>query len=149
MTPIMKENLRKLGIDMTIRELEFATYLESLADRKFDAYSGAWATSLEDDPYQIWHTSQIDNRGSNYVGFGNAETDRLIDQTRTTLDDQTRWKLMHEFHRITHEQQPYLFMYTAPNLGIYDKTYRGVKLYRVRPAYDFVEWFIPKEVAGS
>ena len=141
---LMKENLRKLGIDMTIRELEWATFLENINDRKFDACNLGWGTSIESDPYQIWHTSQRENRGSNFVGFGDAETDRLIEQSRITIDDTERRKLFFALHRIMHEQQPYLFLYTTPSLGLYDKRYRGVKLYKVRPGYDLTEWYLPQ-----
>jgi peptide/nickel transport system substrate-binding protein len=139
---LMKENLRKLGIDMTVRELEWATFLENINDRKFDACSLGWGTPIESDPYQIWHSSQSENRGSNLVGFVNAAADHLIEQSRVTLDDAARRKLFFELHRIQHEQQPYLFMYTEPNLGIYDKRFRGVKFYRVRPGWDLSEWYL-------
>ena len=146
---LMKENLRKLGIDMTVRQLEWATFLENINDRKFDACNLAWGIGVEDDPYQIWHTSQMANRGSNHVGFGNAETDRLIEQSRVTLDDAARRKLFFELHRIENETQPYLFLYTTPNLGVYDKRIRGVKLFRVRPGYDYSEWYLAPESAGQ
>ncbi|MBI4464768.1 MAG: hypothetical protein HY647_08710 [Acidobacteria bacterium] len=142
MAPLIKENLRKLGIDMSIRELEWATFLQNVNDRQFDAVILGWAMDLEDDPYQIWHTSQRENRGSNHVGFGNAETDRMIEESRTTMDDTARRKIFFALDRITHQQQPYLFLFTSPNLGIYDKRYRGVKLYKVRPGYDLAEWFL-------
>ena len=140
---LMKENLRKLGIDMGVRELEWATFLEHVNDRQFDACGLGWATGLESDPYQIWHTSQMENRGSNHVGFGNAETDRLIEQSRLMIDDEKRRKIFFDLHRIMHETQPYLFRYVSPNLGIYDKRFRGVKFYKVRPGYDLSEWFLP------
>ena len=142
---LMKENLRKLGIEMTVRELEWATFIANINDRQFDVCNLGWATSLESDPYQIWHSSQTENRGSNHVGFGNEETDRIIEQSRVTLDEEARRKLFFELHRIQHEQQPYLFLYTSPNLGVYDKRFRGVKLYKVRPGYDLAEWFLPED----
>jgi len=141
---IMKENLRKLGIDMTIRELEWATFIQNLSDRKFDACYLCWATPIESDPYQIWHTSQAENRGSNYVGFGNAESDRLIEESRRTLDPVKRRKLFFQLHRILFDTQPYEFLYLIPELGAYDKRYRGVKFYKVRPGYDLSEWFLPR-----
>jgi peptide/nickel transport system substrate-binding protein len=144
LAPLLKENLRKLGIDMTVRELEWATFLENVNDRRFDAVALGWAMDPEDDPYQTWHSSQKENRGSNHVGFGNAETDRLIEESRTKIDDIERRKLFFEFHRILHEQQPYLFLYTRGDFAIYDKRFRGVKWYRLRPGYDLTEWFVPK-----
>ena len=145
LAPFMKENLRKLGIDMTIRELEWATFLQNIYDRQFDACALGWAMDPESDLYQIWHTSQKENRGSNHVGFGDEETDRLIEESRRTIDDAERRKIFARFDRILHEQQPYLFLYTAPNLGAYDKRYRGVKFYKLRPGYDFTEWFLPRQ----
>ncbi|MCH7978897.1 MAG: hypothetical protein IH935_07975 [Acidobacteria bacterium] len=146
---LMKENLQKLGIEMMIRELEWATFIENINDRQFDACNLGWATSLESDPYQIWHTSQTENRGSNHVGFGNEESDRIIEQSRVTLDDEARRKLFFELHRIQHEQQPYLFLYMVPNLGVYDKRFRGVKLYKVRPGYDLAEWYLAEDGPAS
>ena len=146
---LMQENLRTLGIEMSVRELEWATFVENLNDRKYDAISLAWASNLESDPYQIWHTSQTENRGSNHVGFGNEESDRIIEQSRVTLDDEARRKLFFELHRIQHEQQPYLFLYMVPNLGVYDKRFRGVKLYKVRPGYDLTEWYLPEDGPAS
>ncbi len=138
---LMKENLRKLGIDMTVRELEWATFIQNITDRKFDSCYLCWGTGIESDPYQIWHTTQSENRGSNYVGFGDAETDRLIEQSRLAVDETQRRKLFFQFHRILHEAQPYHFLYLPPELGAYDKRYRGVKLYKVRPGYDLTEWY--------
>ena len=146
---LMKENLRKLGIDMAVRELEWATFLENINDRKFDACGLGWATSIEGDPYQIWHTSQKENRGSNFVGFGDADTDRLIEESRTMIDDAQRRKIFFQVLRIMHEQQPYLFLYATPNLGIYSKRYRGVKLYKVRPGYDLSEWYLGQAGSGQ
>ena len=142
--PFMKESLRKLGIDMTIRELEWATFLGNIWDRQFDACGLAWGMDPESDLYQIWHTSQRENRGSNHVGFGNEETDRLIEESRRTIDDEARRELFHQFDRILYEQQPYLFLYSAPDLGAYDKRFRGVKFYKLRPGYDFTQWFLPR-----
>jgi peptide/nickel transport system substrate-binding protein len=141
---VIKENLRKIGIDMTIRELEWATFIQNITDRQFDACNLGWAGDLEDDPYQLWHTSQAENRGDNYVGWGDAETDRMIEQSRLAVDDVERRRIFHEFHRIQYEQQPYLFMHMPAELGAYAKRYRGVKLYPKRPGYDLTEWFIPK-----
>jgi len=144
---LMKENLRQLGIDMTIRELEWATFIQNIADRKFDACTLRWATNIEGDPYQLWHTSQSENRGSNYVGFGTPETDRLIEATQRAIDDNERKALFYKFHKVLHDQQPYDFLYMEPELGAYNKKYRGVKFYRMRPGYDLTEWFIPEGVS--
>ncbi len=141
---LMKENLRKLGIEMTVRSLEWATFIQNVNDYAFDACTLRWATNVDGDPYQIWHSSQAVNRGGNYVGLVNANVDRLIELSRREIDDLKRQKIFFEFHRALDELQPYHFLWMEPELGAYDKKYRGVKFYKTRPGYDLTEWFIPK-----
>ncbi|MGH7890175.1 MAG: peptide-binding protein, partial [Thermodesulfobacteriota bacterium] len=74
---ILKEELDKVGIKMEIRKTEWAVFTQRLNERKYDAVTLAWSMGVESDPYQIWHSTQAE-QGSNFVGFVNQETDRLI-----------------------------------------------------------------------
>jgi peptide/nickel transport system substrate-binding protein len=38
-----------------------------------------------------------------------------------------------------------LFLYTAKDFGAYQKRFRGVKWYRIRPGFDLREWYVPKD----
>ncbi|MBI3935118.1 MAG: hypothetical protein HY316_10540 [Acidobacteria bacterium] len=145
---IMRESLRRLGIDMTVRQLDWATLLENANDRKFDAVLSGWSGEVEEDPHQLWHSSQSENRGWNMAGFKNAAADRLIEQSKSTMGGAERRKLFFQLQRILHDQQPVLFFYGGPDLGIYDKRYRGVKLYKLTPDWynwDLGEWYLPEE----
>lgn len=141
---LMKENLRQLGIEMTVRSLEWATFIQNVNDYAFDACTLRWANNVDGDPYQLWHSSQAVNRGSNYVGLIDEETDRLIEASRLEIDEEKRRQIFFKFHRRIAELQPYLFHWMEPELGAYDKKFRGVKFYHTRPGYDLTEWFIPK-----
>jgi peptide/nickel transport system substrate-binding protein len=103
----------------------------------------AWGGNVEEDPYQIWHSSQIGNRGSNYVGFRNAEADALIEQARQTLDPDKRNALYHQFHRILHEEQPYTFIYTRPEQRFLDKRFQNVIVHKL--GIDEREWYVPAQ----
>src|SRR5690606_17089111 len=106
------------------------------------------ASSLESDPYQIWHSSQADPslRSSNHVGFANSDADQLIERIRITLDEEERKRLFYTFHRIIDAEQPYNFLWARQELGIYPQKFRGVKFYAVRPGFDLREWYIPEEL---
>jgi peptide/nickel transport system substrate-binding protein len=73
----------------------------------------------------------------------------MIESMRLMIDDDARHEAMFRFHRILHEEQPYLFLFAAPDLGLYDKRYRGVRFYPLRPGYDLTEWFLPERASGS
>ena len=84
--PIVKESFRKAGIDVIERKLEFTVQIEQLKDHKFDAQTSAWVSGLVLDPYQLWHSSSIANRGSNYISFRNPESDKLLEDARVEFE---------------------------------------------------------------
>ena len=145
---IMQQDFRKAGIVMEVELMEWAAFVERLQTRNFDAVTLAWATNLEGDPYQIWHSSGAaeGNRGSNHVGFVNEQADELIEQIQVTLDDEKRKRLNYDFHRLVDREQPYMFLWTPKNFGVYHQKFRGVKFYALRPGFDLREWWIPKEL---
>jgi len=143
MAKLMKDEAAKVGIEVTIEPYEGSVFFQRIQDREFDAVNMAWAGGLAGDPYQIWHSSQIGNRGSNYVGFRNAEADAIIEEARRTLNDDKRNALYHRFHRILYEEQPYTFVYTRPAQRFLDKRFENVKIHKL--GLDEHEWYVPKE----
>ena len=110
-------------------------------ERNFDAARGAWGAGFDPDPFQIWHSSQAENRGSNSVGFSNARVDELIEKGREEFDANKRWVMMREIHKIVYEEQPLTFLFCFDNLFFYNANLRGVKCYKVGDGYDLTEWF--------
>jgi peptide/nickel transport system substrate-binding protein len=144
---ILQENCKSIGIDIKVKELEWASFLENVLNREFDAVTLGWMSPLESDPYQIWHSSQADEeRSSNHVAFVSREADELIEQVRVTIDKDKRSAIFNSLHRILDREQPYTFLYTGKDHGAYHKRFRGVKWYRIRPGFDLTEWWVPKEL---
>jgi len=143
LSTILQENLKKVGIEMTIRRLEWAVFIQKIDERNFDACTLAWSLSWESDPYQVWHSSQGE-KGSNFVGFANEEADRLIEEARREFDDEKRRKLFHRFHEILHEEQPYTFLFTTEALVAVDRRFRNVKVYPLGLAPE--QWWVPKDL---
>ena len=142
MATVYKEELDKAGIDVLLRPLEWATFLESVIARKFDACMMAWANPIESDPYQIWHSSQAE-KGDNNVGFINAEADQLIEQARLSFDQEERVKLYRRFHEILHDEQPYTFLYNRQYCFAVAKRFQNVKVYLT--GFDMHEWWVPAD----
>ena len=138
---MLKEDLRKVGIVVNIRQLEWSVYVENLRDRQFDVVSLLWIGGLEMDPYQIWHSDNIGDRGSNYMGFRNAEADSLIHFARFEMDKETRNEMYFRLQEILHEEQPYTFMFYQRDPGAYLKEFEGVKWLPIRPGYKLGSWW--------
>lgn len=128
MMPIIKETLAAAGIDMKIQNVEWSVYVQRLEEQSFEACSLGWTAPFDPDPYQIWHSSQADLKGSsNHIGFKNAEADRIIEELRTTFDMKKRVELAHRFCRLLHEEQPYTFLFSPYDLVAISKRYRNVR----------------------
>lgn len=143
---VMKTNYQKAGIVMEIRTSEWATFLDRIKKRDYGACCLAWASPLESDPYQIWHSSDAgpNRRGSNHVSYASQLADELIEQAQITLDTEKRARVFWSFHRVLDRDQPYLFLFMPQEFGVYHKRFRGVKWYPIRPGFDLKEWYVPK-----
>ncbi len=139
---ILQENLKRAGIRMSIRKLEWAVFLGRIQKHEFQATSLGWSMGWESDPFQVWHSSQAD-KGSNHVGFKNAEVDRLIEEGRKEFDAEKRRKLYHRMHEIVHEEQPYTFLFTMQALVAVDRRFRNVNVYPMGLAPR--QWWVPTD----
>lgn len=138
---IYKEAIEQVGIRMTIRKLDFSTLLDLTRNQEFTASRQAWGTSLDPDPYQIWHSSQAMRGGSNYVSYRNEKADRLMEQLREEFYPPKRWEIARELHRIIAEDQQVIFLEGFQQTYFYSRGLRGVKLYPSMYPYDFLEWW--------
>ena len=129
---------------MTERRLEFTVVIENVRDLRYDAYAGAWLSGLSYDPYQLWHSSSIGNRGSNFGSFDNPEADRLMEEARTEFDPEKRKQLYWRFQEIIHDEQPYTFMLYPQESVAYHRRFQQVNFLPVRPGYDLTKWFVPQ-----
>ncbi len=137
LSSIMKEDFAKAGIEINIQTMEWAAFIGRVNKRDFDATSLGWAFGFDEDPYQVWHSSQI-KEGSNFVGFDNPEADKIMEEARVTFDKEKRTELYHHFHEIVADEQPYTFLYTGEALVARNKRFKNVVVYR--GGLDVLEW---------
>lgn len=130
MLPILKEDMAKAGVRLEILALEWSVVVERIGKRDFDASLIAWTQSLTPDPYQLWHSDHANVDGSsNYIGFSNPEADRLIGEIRVCFDEKKREELYHRFHRLLHEEAPYLFLVSQDDLFVVNRRFRNLRVF--------------------
>jgi peptide/nickel transport system substrate-binding protein len=137
---ILKEELDNIGIRMEIRKTEWAVFTSRLNERKFDAVTLAWSMGVESDPYQIWSSTQAE-KGSNFVGFKNAEADKLIEEARKEFDKKKRIELYRRFSEIVHDEQPYTFLFCRKSTVAVDRRFSNVIVHPL--GIDPSEWYVP------
>lgn len=136
--PILKEDLKKVGIEMEIDRIEWAAFLGKIMKHEFEATSLGWSGDFEDDPYQVWHSSQAADKGSNFISFKNPEADRLIERARVEFDADKRNAIYHQFDKILYDEQPYTFLFASDTLEVVSKKFSNVKVHKMGTY--FKEW---------
>jgi len=97
MAQIIQENLRAVGIDVEIEEMEWAAYLDATAQPDHDLYILGWTNSTADGSELVYPNLHSDNAGSNNRSFYmNPTTDELIMRSRQTTDQAERLEILHE-----------------------------------------------------
>ncbi len=140
---MLQENLKEIGITMSIRQLEWAVFIQRIEEHNFDACTLGWGGGWESDPYQIWHSSQAVAKGSNFVGFKNAEADKLMEDARKEFNREKRRQMYYRLQEIIHEEQPYTFLFTPKALEAVSRRFQNVVVYPmgIAPLY----WWVPKD----
>jgi len=109
---VYKEDLKKSGITMNLKLVEWNSFIKALDDKKFEAVMLGWGGgSIENDPKQIWHSDSAKNQGSNFISYSNKKVDKLIDEGRQELDYNKRIKLWNVIYKEIAKDAPYAFMF--------------------------------------
>ena len=144
---VIVDALKKVGIQAEVQELEWSVYLDKTKKHEFEATYSAWTSpTTPPDPYQIWHSSQSQGEGSNYISFNNKTSDSLIEAYRNEMDESKRIIMIKEWQKLIYDEQPYTFLWSPRARYIYDKRFKNARWYNIQPSPTYNEWWVP---AGS
>ncbi len=131
---MIAEALYEAGIKCNITPLDFAVHYDYARNHKFDAMLAGWAgSSVPEDFTQIWHTSSWASKGSNFGGFGNAESDALIDSLKYELDMDKRIPMVKKLQEMIYDEQPYVFLFASTRRNVIHKRFGNADMYFERP----------------
>ena len=142
---IIQRRLKKVGIDVKIRVLEWASLLTNFIDKgNFDALIMGWTISQDPDLFDVWHSSKTGPKELNFIGFRNKEVDRLIEEGRGTFDIEKRKRCYYRIQEILAEEQPYTFLYVPDALPVVSARFRGIEPAPAGIMHNFIKWYVPK-----
>jgi peptide/nickel transport system substrate-binding protein len=134
MATMIAESLGKINIKANLNPLDFPVFLSNERMHDFDMTLASWGQSCTPEDFtQIWHTSSWTNFGSNFTGFGNSQTDALIDSVKSTLNDSLRNEMSKRFQQMVYDEQPYVFLFASLRRNIIHKRFGNQELYFERP----------------
>ena len=136
----IQKNGREAGILISIVELPWDGYLKRLKAGNFDLSIGAWVPDPNEDSYQqIWHSKSW-GTGSNFVGFGNPGSDKLIELYDETIEEEPHRALCMEIQRLIYQEQPYIFLWSNNQCLALNKRFSKSSIYKLRPGFWLGSW---------
>jgi len=143
---MFQEDLKKLGVRMNTRIMEWSAFLEAIRTHEFQAETASWGTGTDPDQgWNLWRTEEYE-RGRNYGGYSNPRVDELFELGRKEFDPQARAKIYQEIHKLIYEDQPYTWIYNHPILSAINKRIRGLQfsprgIFNFDPSFE--GWWVP------
>jgi len=131
---MIKESMYKAGVIAELRPMDFSIFYKNAYDHNFEAMLGGWGGSASySNPHQLWHTSSWVNKGSNFCGFGDAESDALIKEANETLDPEIHNNALLKLQARIYEDQPYVFLYSTQRKFAIHKRFENRGMFFERP----------------
>ncbi len=116
---------REAGFDVKIQSTEFATSLNMADKGEFDAYVLAWSGRA--DPDGNLYSFDACKQPLNYAGYCSAETDELLNKSRSLRDPVERKKVFEQIAARVIKERPIIYLYHRNWLWAYNGKLSGVR----------------------
>jgi len=138
MSLMMAEGMSKAGLKVNPTPYDFPLWLEKANTRDFDMIIGSWnASSGIEDYEQLWSSKSWSTGGPNYTGFGDANSDAIIDSLNVTFNEQTRFDLEQRMQQKISDEQPYIFLYQLVRRCVVHKRFSNAEFYAEKPGVTY------------
>lgn len=128
------ESMQKAHINVRLNPLDYSSFVNSCISHDFDMSIGAWQGSSQPEDFsQLWSTTSWNTNALNFAGFGNSQTDALIDSINTCLRERERTALSKKFQQIVYNEQPYIFMFVQTRRIVVSKKWETPEVYTEYP----------------
>ena len=109
--PILKEDWKKIGVEVTPELVEFGTLSSTVRDKRdYEMFNMAWSLSVDPDPSGLFGIDQDKLGGHNFVGWKNEEADKLLKDALQETDQEKKKAIYAKWQQIANEELPYMFL---------------------------------------
>jgi peptide/nickel transport system substrate-binding protein len=124
---IIKNNLKQVGIDVTIEIIEPGVLIENMYNKKMDAWMIGWYVTIPLDLKFLWY-SDIERTPYNFVSYQSKEADRILDEISKETDSEKLNELYKQIQKIIYEDQPVTFLYWVDNIVVYNSRIKNINI---------------------
>jgi peptide/nickel transport system substrate-binding protein len=120
---VVQAQLKDVGVDMKIEQLEFGKLLADLTSHNFVALRIGWSGRPDPDGNVY---NQVHSKGSgNYVRYANAKVDELLDAARAESNQDKRRTAYFQVTRLVAEDAPYIWLHHDAEVKVWGEQVKG------------------------
>src|SRR5699024_11031564 len=111
MAEIVQAQLEEVGLNVNIEKIEWASFLDTAREGDYEVMFAGWANSTADGSelfYPNLHSDNID--ASNYSRFDNEKYDKLVEESRQTINQDESKDKISEANVMAIEESPWIVM---------------------------------------
>jgi peptide/nickel transport system substrate-binding protein len=142
---VFQEQLRKIGVEIIIKNYEWGTFFSDIKKGNFHMYSLTWVGI--DDPdifHYVFHSNSFPPRGANRGRYSNRKIDRLIIKGRKENVRKARRAIYSLIQKKLAQEVPYVSLWFSTNVAIMRKDVQGFQLYPDESLYSIKDVFFSK-----
>jgi len=127
---IIVHQLAAVGIEVELRSFEWGTFFADIKSGNFQLYSLIWVGIVDPDIYHyVFHSSSLPPAGANRGRYSNPALDKLIEASRTEMDQGKRREMYSQVQKRPAEDCAYVSLWYGDNVVVHKRGLRGFVIY--------------------
>jgi peptide/nickel transport system substrate-binding protein len=135
---LFQAELKKIGIELNVVPLDFATLIQRVLAGNYQCAYLSWNLDPDPDPFALFHSSQFPPHGQNLVFYSNPEADKLLEAGRKEFSESKRKQIYWQLHALLADDQPYTWTLQVSVKWAINKRLRDVKESK---GWGLFQWF--------
>ncbi|HEX2095512.1 MAG TPA: ABC transporter substrate-binding protein [Longimicrobiaceae bacterium] len=138
---IVQQQLRRIGVDVQLQQIEFNTFQDRLINKNFEAALGNWGVGLSADLSELWG----EDSPFNFVSYRNPEVTRLFEQALSQPTSELANPYWRQAAELIARDQPYTWLYYFDQVDGVNNRLKGMKIDTFGSYQNAWEWWIPRD----
>jgi peptide/nickel transport system substrate-binding protein len=106
---VVREQLKQIGITMNIKQVDVSVWFDAFIKGDYQITSAYQERTIDPDNF---YALVIRTGGDiNTTGYSNPDVDKLIDDARTSTDDEQRKQMYEQIRQVVFEDAPIIFVH--------------------------------------
>jgi peptide/nickel transport system substrate-binding protein len=139
LSEVLQDEWRRVGVELDLRPLEFATFYADITRGNFQLYTLRWVGANNDPDFfeYAFGSHKIPPAGANRGRYRNPQLDELVDRARVEPDRDKRRALYSQVQQIVARDLPYMPLWFQDNISVHRRRVENIKL-GLGGDYDFI-----------